>query len=59
MRSDMVSFDRSGPAEVPATSQIQVIGTLSADMALTNMLLIVVSAQLRRLGVVDVVIRLT
>jgi hypothetical protein len=37
--SDVVSLDRGGAAGVPTTSQIQVVGALTSDMLLTDMVL--------------------
>lgn len=39
MRRDVVAFDGGGPALVPATSEVQVVGTLSTDMLLTDVFL--------------------
>lgn len=39
MRGDMVSLDCRRPALVPLARQVQVVGALSAHMALTDVLL--------------------
>ncbi len=39
VRGDMVAFDCCGTAEVPSTSQIEIVCTLSTNMALTNVFL--------------------
>ena len=37
--SDMVALDSGGTARVPSTGKVQVVGTLSSDMFLADMLL--------------------
>lgn len=39
VRGDVVALDGSGPARVPLAGEVQVVGALAADMALTQMLL--------------------
>ena len=36
---DVIAFDGSGSALTPCAGQVEVVGRLAADMALTNMLL--------------------
>jgi hypothetical protein len=40
VRGDMVTFYRCGPARIPATGEVQVVGTFSPNMLLTDMLLL-------------------
>ena len=47
VRSDVVSLDSSGPARVPLTSQVEVVGALATNVTLTDVLLHQVS-NLRR-----------
>ena len=37
--SDMITLDRGGTAGVPATGQVQVVGALSSDVLLADMVL--------------------
>lgn len=39
MRRDVITLDGSSPARVPLASQVQVVGALATNMALTDMLL--------------------
>jgi hypothetical protein len=39
MRRDVVAFDGGGSALVPATSEVQVVGTLPTNMLLTDVFL--------------------
>lgn len=39
MRGDMVAFDSRSATATPLASQVKVVGTLAADMALTNVFL--------------------
>lgn len=39
VRCDMIALHRSCTARVPSTGEIQVIGALTSDMALTDVLL--------------------
>lgn len=39
VRRDVVALDRGGTAGTPLTSQVQVVGALAADMALTHVFL--------------------
>jgi hypothetical protein len=39
VRSDVVTFHSSRAAVTPLTSQVQVVGTLAANMTLTDMVL--------------------
>lgn len=39
VRGDVISLDRRGPARVPLASQVEVVSALTANMALTNVLL--------------------
>ena len=39
VRSDVVTLDRGGAAVTPLAGQVEVVGALAADMALTDMVL--------------------
>lgn len=39
VRSDVVSLDSGGPARVPLTSQVEVVGALATNMTLTDVLI--------------------
>ena len=39
VRSDVIAFDRGGAAVAPLAGQIQVVGALATNMALTNVIL--------------------
>lgn len=39
VRGDVITLDGGGAARVPLASEVQVVGALAADMALTDMLL--------------------
>jgi hypothetical protein len=39
VRSDVITLDRGGAAVAPLAGQIQVVGALATDMALTNVIL--------------------
>jgi hypothetical protein len=39
VRGDMITLDSRGPAVTPLASEVQVVGALAADMALTDVIL--------------------
>ena len=39
VRGDVITLDSSGAAVAPLASEVQVVGTLTADMALTDVVL--------------------
>lgn len=39
VRSDMIAFDGCGTATAPLTCQIEIVGTLAADVSFANMFL--------------------
>lgn len=39
VRGDVITLDGGGPARVPLASQVQVVGALATNMALTDVLL--------------------
>lgn len=51
VRSDVVSLDCGGPARVPLTSQVEVVGTLATNVTLTDVLLCQVSDLRRVIGI--------
>jgi hypothetical protein len=51
VRSDVVSLDRGGPARVPLTSQVEVVGALATNVTLTDVLLRQVSNLRRVIGI--------
>jgi hypothetical protein len=40
VRGDVITLDSGGAARVPLASEVQVVGALAADMALTDVLLV-------------------
>ena len=51
VRSDVVSLDCGGPARVPLTSQVEVVGALATNVTLTDVLLRQVSNLRRVIGI--------
>ena len=50
VRGDVITLDGGGAARVPLASEVQVVGALAADMALTDVVL--VHGQLRVLSII-------
>ena len=44
VRSDVIALDRGRSARVPLTGQVEVVGALSTDVALANVVLMRISA---------------
>jgi hypothetical protein len=45
VRGDVVTLDRSSAARVPLAGEVQVVGALAANMAFTDVLLIMIACQ--------------